>query len=327
MLHNRAAGLWRGEQATSASGMGDQDQTGRGKALLYAMSAHVFWGSMPLYLILVDKVPALEYVAWRTLFTLPMCLAFVWWLKKLPELRACLANRRALLRLLASSAMIAINWFAYVWAIQNHYVYAASLGYYILPLNMMLLGMLFLGERLTRMQWLAVGMAAVGVAALATGALTTLWLSLLLGTTFGIYGLLRKTVEAGPIVGLAVEAMILLPLVVGYLVWREFAGGGVAFGRDGLETFAIVMGGPMTALPLILFATAARALPYTLVGFLQFSSPTIVFLLGLLVFGEQMKPAQLACFIAIWSAVALFSWDMWRNARAERAERLAAITP
>ncbi len=303
--------------------MGDNG-TGQAKPLLYALSAHLFWGSMPIYLLLLRHVPALEYVAWRTLFTLPLCLFFLWRLRRLDELRSCLRNPRALLRLVASSAMIAINWFFYVWAIQNQHVYAASLGYYILPLNMMLLGTLFLGERLTRVQGVAVALAVIGVAALAAGALTTLWLSLVLGTTFGIYGLLRKTVEAGPVVGLTVEAIILLPLVAGYLAWKGLAGSGLALGRDGLESFAIVMGGPMTALPLILFATAARALPYTLIGFLQFSSPTIVFLIGLLVFGEDMKPAQLACFIAIWSAVALFSWDMWRSARNARAARANA---
>ncbi|QZH75315.1 MAG: EamA family transporter RarD [Erythrobacter sp.] len=301
----------------------DGRQTGRGRALLYALMCHCVWGSMPLYLILVDKVPALEYVAWRTLFTLPLCLLFIWRLGQFDQLRACMRNPRALRTLVASSAMIAINWYFYVWAIQNGNVYAASLGYYILPLNMMLLGMLFLGERLTRVQWLAVGLAAVGVAALATGAFTTLWLSLLLGTSFGIYGLLRKTVEAGPIVGLTVEGFILLPLVGGYLLWLGAAGEGLAFGRDGLETFAIVMGGPMTAIPLILFASAARALPYTLIGFLQFISPTVVFLIGLFVFGQELSTEKLVCFIAIWSAVALFSWDMWRNARAARAAEAA----
>lgn len=298
--------------------MGD-NQTGRGRALLYALMAHCIWGSMPLYLILVDDVPALEFVAWRIVFTVPLCLLFLWRLDQMDQLWACLRNPRTLRTLVASSAMIAINWYLYVWAIQNSFVYAASLGYYILPLIMMLLGMLFLGERLTRAQWLAAGLAFAGVAALAAGSVTTLWLSLVLATTFGIYGLLRKTVAAGPVVGLTVEGLILLPLVAGYLIWQGAAGGGLTFGRDGPETFAIIMGGAYSAIPLILFAIAARALPYTLIGFVQFFSPTIVFLLGLLVFGEDLSAAQLVCFIAIWSAVALYSWEMWRNSRAARA--------
>lgn len=295
-----------------------QTRISQRRALILALCTHAIWGSMPVYLMLVDRVPPLEYVAWRTLFTLPVCLFFVIRAGMMGELRRTLANGRTLRTLVASACMIAINWFFYVWSIQNHYVYAASLGYYILPLNMMLLGVIFLKERLGRLQTMAVALAAIGVAALAADALTTMWISLLLATTFGIYGLLRKTVAAGPLIGLTTESIILLPLVLGYLGWIEFAGPGVVFGRDAIETLAIIAGGPMTAVPLLLFATAARALPYTTIGFLQFISPTIVFLLGLTVFGEELKPAQLVCFVLIWTAIALFTWDMFRNARRTR---------
>ena len=271
------------------------DRAGLGNAL----GAHVVWGSMPLYLQLVKTVPAVEYVAWRILFTIPLCLLFVAWRRSWTELRAVLRDRRTMLTLLASSMLIGVNWFLYVWAIQTGHVYAASLGYYILPLTMMLLGLVFLGERLTRRQWAAVGLAGLGVAALAAGAMTTLWLSLAMATTFGVYGLLRKTVQAGPLVGLTLESAILAPLSLALAWWYAASPAGSALTQDPLTTFAVVMGGPMTAIPLIMFAFAARRLPYTVVGFLQFSSPTIVFLLGLLVFGEELKPAQLACFVAI----------------------------
>ena len=258
------------------------DRAGLGNAL----GAHVVWGSMPLYLQLVKTVPAVEYVAWRILFTIPLCLLFVAWRRSWTELRAVLRDRRTMLTLLASSMLIGVNWFLYVWAIQTGHVYAASLGYYILPLTMMLLGLVFLGERLTRRQWAAVGLAGLGVAALAAGAMTTLWLSLAMATTFGVYGLLRKTVQAGPLVGLTLESTILAPLSLALAWWYAASPAGSALTQDPLTTFAVVMGGPMTAIPLIMFAFAARRLPYTVVGFLQFSSPTIVFLLGLLVFGE-----------------------------------------
>ncbi|RJY08020.1 EamA family transporter RarD [Aurantiacibacter aquimixticola] len=296
----------------------------RGRALAYGLGAHLFWGSMPLYLLLVQAVPAGEYVAWRTLLTLPICLAVVWHLGRAEHLKKCLTDRTTLLKLLASSALIAINWWVYVWAIQSEYVYAASLGYYILPIVIMVLGLVFLGERLSRLQWCAVGLAAIGVAALASGALTTLWISLVLGLSFAFYGLIRKTVAAGPLEGLTVEAIILLPLVLAYLGWSAATEDGLAFGRDGWETVGILLGGPMTAIPLILFAAAARALPYTTIGFIQFTAPTLVFLLGLTVFDEALKPAQLICFIAIWSAVAIFSWDIWRKSR---ASRLATAQP
>jgi chloramphenicol-sensitive protein RarD len=287
--------------------------------LANALGAHVVWGSMPLYLQLVKAVPAIEYVAWRILFTIPLCLLFVAWRRAWGEMRTVLRNRRAMLTLMASSALIGINWLLYVWAIQTGHVYAASLGYYILPLTMMLLGLVFLGERLTRRQWAAVAVAAVGVAALAAGAMTTLWLSLAMATTFGVYGLLRKTVQAGPLAGLTLESAILAPLSLALAWWYAASPQGSALGQDPLTTLAVVMGGPMTAIPLIMFAFAARRLPYTVVGFLQFSSPTIVFLLGLLVFGEELKPAQLACFVAIWAAAALFIWDVVRGSQREEA--------
>ena len=292
--------------------------------LANALGAHVVWGSMPLYLQLVKTVPAVEYVAWRILFTIPLCLLFVTWRRAWSELRAVLRDRKAMLTLLASAALIGVNWFLYVWAIQTGHVYAASLGYYILPLTMMLLGLVVLGERLTRRQWYAVGLAALGVAALAAGALTTLWMSLAMATTFGLYGLLRKTVQAGPLVGLTLESTILAPISLGIACWYAMSPAGSALAQDSLTAFAVVMGGPMTAIPLIMFAFAARRLPYTVIGFLQFSSPTIVFLIGLLVFGEELNLAQLACFVAIWAAAAVFIWDVVRGARRDKAVAPAA---
>ncbi|MXO58341.1 EamA family transporter RarD [Altererythrobacter salegens] len=283
--------------------------------LANAIGAHVFWGSMPLYLQLVHTVPAVEYVAWRILFTIPLCLAIIAWRRAWPEIQVALRDRKTMLTLLASSTLIGVNWFLYVWAIQTGHVYAASLGYYILPLTMMLLGLVVLGEKLTRWQWRAIGLASVGVAILAAGALSTLWLSLSMATTFGLYGLLRKKVKAGPLVGLTLEALILAPLSLALTWWYAQSAAGSALAQGPLVAFAVVMGGPMTAFPLIMFAFAARRLPYTVIGFLQFSSPTIVFLLGLLVFGEDLKPAQLGCFVMIWAAAAVFLWDVFHNAR------------
>ena len=283
--------------------------------LANALGAHVVWGSMPLYLQLVKTVPAVEYVAWRILFTIPLCLLFVAWRRAWDELRAVLRKRQTMLTLLASSTLIGVNWFLYVWAIQSGHVYAASLGYYILPLAMMLLGLAVLGERLTRLQWGAVALAAVGVTALSIGALTTLWVSLSMAITFGLYGLLRKTVAAGALAGLTIEALLLLLPALGIAGWYAAGPQGSALGRDALETAAIVWGGPMTAVPLIWFAVAARRMPYTVIGFLQFLSPTVVFLLGLFVFGEDLRPAQLVCFVLIWAAAALFTFDLLKGSK------------
>ena len=285
--------------------------------LPYALGAHAIWGSMPLYLLLVKTVPSLEFVAWRLIFTVPLCGVIVALRGLGPELRQVLRDPRTMLTLLGSAATIAVNWFLYVHAIQTGHVYAASLGYYILPLMMMLLGMVVLGERLTRGQWLAVGLAAVGVTALALGALTTLWLSLSMAVTFGVYGLLRKTVAAGSLVGLTVESLILMPAALAIVAFYAVSPAGPALEQGPGVAAAVAFSGPMTAVPLLMFATAARRMPYTVIGFLQFLSPTVVFLMGLLVFGEDLKPAQLACFIAIWLAAAIFTADLIRGRRAK----------
>ena len=278
---------------------------------------------MPLYLLLVKSVPAVEFVAWRILFTLPLCGAIIAWRKAGDEVRAVLRDRRVLLTLLASSTLIAVNWFLYVWAINNGHVYAASLGYYILPLLMMLLGLVFLGERLTRVQWAAVALAALGVAMLAVGALTTLWLSLSMALTFALYGLLRKTVNAGALAGLTIESLILGPPALALVVWFAAQPAGSALSHGPGLVGAVAFSGPMTAIPLIMFTFAARRLPYTIVGLFQFASPTIVFVLGLLVFREALNPAQLACFVVIWTAVALFVWDILRGTRGEALNPVA----
>lgn len=283
--------------------------------LPYALGAHVVWGSMPLYLLLVRSVPPLEFIAWRVLFTLPLCLALLAVGRGWSEVAAVMRDRRAMGTLLASATMVAVNWFLYVWAIQNRYIYAASLGYYILPLMMMLLGLAVLGERLTRRQWSAVVLAGLGVAVLAVGALTTMWLSLSMAVTFGIYGLLRKTVAAGPLAGLTIESLILLPIALAIVGWFAASPASPALAHGSRVALAVAWSGPMTAIPLMWFAIAARRMPYTVLGFLQFLSPTVVFLLGLTVFHEHLKPAQLACYMAIWGAAALFVLDLLRGQR------------
>jgi len=283
--------------------------------LPYALGSHAIWGVMPLYLVLVHSVPPIEFVAWRILFTLPLCLAPLAWRGRWGEIRQAFADRRSILALLASAAMIGVNWVLYVVAIQTDHVYAASLGYYILPLVMMLLGLVVLRERLTRPQWGAVSLAAIGVGLLAAGALSTLLFSLTMAVTFGIYGLIRKMVNVGSLAGLTVETLLLYIPAAGVAAWYALQPAGSAMSQGIGVAAAIALGGPMTAIPLMLFATAARRMDYTLVGFLQFLSPTIVFLLGLFYFREELKPAQFGCFVMIWAAMALFIWDLFRTRR------------
>ena len=283
-----------------------------------ALGAYLIWGFFPLYLILVAIVPPIEFVAWRIVWTLPVCLIIVWVRRQWPQVRSALSDRGVLVRLLLSSILIAVNWFTYVWAVQSGYVYAASLGYYINPLFNVLLGTVLLKERLSRAQWVAVALAAVGVALLAGGALTTLWISLTLAISFGTYGLVRKQLDVGSLPGLTIESALLLLPSVG-IAWWYAERFGSSFLISPWLSGAIILGGVVTAVPLLMFAVAARRLPYSTLGFVQFLAPSIVFILGLTVFKEELKPAQAACFACIWAAAAIFVWDLWNRNRVRPA--------
>lgn len=294
----------------NASAPPQTDRTG----LAAAFSAYVIWGFLPLYLILVRSVPAFEFVGWRIIWTMPLCLLIVLARRQGPDLRAALANRRTLGLLALSATLIAVNWVVYVWAIQNGQVYAASLGYYINPLVNVLLGTVLLGEKLSRPQWAAVGLAGIGVSLLAAGALTTLWISLTLALSFGSYGLIRKQLDVGSVPGLTIEsALLLLPSLA--VAWYYAQTQGSSFAVSTELSLAIMAGGVVTAFPLLLFAIAARELPYSMLGFIQFLAPSIVFVLGLTVFGEELKPVQAACFACIWAAAAIFVWDLVARTR------------
>ncbi|MBD3773403.1 MAG: EamA family transporter RarD, partial [Rhodobacteraceae bacterium] len=281
--------------------------------------AYLIWGFLPLYLLLVKSVPPAEFVGWRIIWTLPICLAIVAWRRQGPEVRRAMADWRVLGILAISATLIGLNWLVYVWAIQVGQVYAASLGYYINPLVNVLLGTLVLKERLTRMQWAAVAVAGCGIALLAWGALDALWISLTLASSFGIYGLLRKRVPVGALPGLTIESAILLLPAIGIALWYGASPAGSAFLQTPGLSAAIVLGGIVTAIPLLLFAIAARRMDYSTLGFIQFLAPTIVFVLGLTVFGQELKPVKLACFVLIWIAIGLFSWDLWQRRKRARA--------
>lgn len=293
------------------------------RGLPYALAAYGIWGFVPLFFKLLENVPPVEVLAQRIVWSLPLCFVIMMFRRQIGEYIAALKDGRVLRLLLASSLLIALNWLVYIYAIFTDHVLAASLGYYLNPLVNVLLGMVFLGERLSRLQAVAVVIAAIGVAILLAGALDTLWISLTLALSFGTYGLIRKVVPVGSLPGLAVETTLLLPLavvVVGYYLW---IGDGRGFGADVEISWLLAAAGVVTAVPLLLFATAARRMSYAALGFVQYLAPTLQFLLGLFIFNEPLKPAQLFCFLLIWISIAVFSFDMWRKMRAERMVTVA----
>lgn len=293
----------------------------RPSGLPAAVAAYLIWGLFPLYVKLLHAVPPLEFICWRILFTLPICLAIIAVRRQGADLLAGLRSPKVLGTLLASAVLIGSNWLIYVMAVQSDHLLAASLGYYINPLLNVLLGTVFLRERLSRLQWLAVGVAAVGVAALAWGARDMLAISLSLAGTFGLYGLVRKVAPVGSLPGLTIETLLLaLPAVIALSIIRS-DGTALHFGHDLSLSLLVAGSGIATAVPLLLFALAARRMDYSALGFVQFIAPTIVFVFGLTIFDEPLRPVQLACFVLIWAAIAVFTWDLLAKRRAAAAMR------
>ena len=288
-----------------------------------ALGAYLIWGVMPLYLRLIHWIPPFEFIAWRIIWTLPLCLGVLLWRGQMGTVFAALKRPRNVALLALSSLLIAVNWTVYVIAIQSGHVFAASLGYYINPLVNVLAGTVLLGERLSQRQWLAVALAAAGVSLLAWDARDTLFISLALAVSFAAYGLVRKLVSVESLPGLTIESLLLL--VPAAVTASIFAGGpdGSAMTRSLDAAGLIMMGGAITGVPLLLFGAAARRMDYSSLGMGQFCAPTIVFLLGVFVFGEPLHAVQLACFVLIWCAIVVFVWDILAQLRV----RLAAQAP
>lgn len=232
--------------------------------------------------------------------------------KQWPEVRRALTHAQMLRWLTATGVLIAVNWFIYIVAIQTDRVYQASLGYYINPLLFVLAGVLFFGERLQGLQRMAVALATIGVFVLTISGGELPWFALGVGVSFALYGVIRKRVVIGAMPGLFVETLVLAPLALAWWVWLE-ASDAAVFGHTGASMDALLLlAGPVTVIPLVLFAVAARNLTLTTVGFIQFLAPTLQFLTGVY-YGEQLTTPRLICFAFIWSAVIAFSLGAWRS--------------
>jgi chloramphenicol-sensitive protein RarD len=292
--------------------------------LLLGLGAYLLWGVLPLYFKLLAELLPSEIVAHRILWSVLFLAVLATILRRWPAIRAAFASPHVLRLLLASALLIGANWLVYIWAVLNGHVLEGSLGYYLNPLVNVLLGVVLLKERLNRAQIAAVALAAAGVAVLAVGAGDGLWISLTLAGSFAFYGYLRKVAPVESLEGLAVETVLLAPLALGWVLWLG-AQGEAHFPLDAATNLLVVLAGAVTAVPLLLFAGAARRLPYSTLGMLQYIAPSIQFLLAVLVFGERLTSAHIACFSAIWTALLIFALDGLRTGRAAlRARRAAA---
>ncbi|MBC9249004.1 chloramphenical resistance permease RarD [Pseudomonas alcaligenes] len=285
------------------------------RGYMLGIAAYLIWGLFPLYFKAIAAVPAMEIIAhraiWSALFGAALLLFWKhpgWW----RELRD---NPKRLAVLTASGLLIACNWLVYVWAVNNGRMLEASLGYYINPLINVLLGMLLLGERLRRLQWLAVGLATLGVLQQLWQAGSLPWISLALALSFSFYGLIRKQAPVAALPGLVVETWLLLPLALGWLLMHPAALSVQADFWGSAESFWLIAAGPITLVPLVCFNAAARHLPYTTLGFLQYLAPTLVLLQATLLFGEHFDPSKLLAFACIWAGLLVYSLDIWLSLR------------
>jgi chloramphenicol-sensitive protein RarD len=292
--------------------------------VLCALGAYFWWGLVAVYFKAVAEVPALEVIAHRVVWSVVMLNGVLVVQKRWRFALASVLRREVAVVLLGSTVLIAINWFTFIYAVSTDRVIEASLGYFINPLVSIVLGYFFLGERLGRTQVLCVLLAGLGVLLLVFGVGVFPWISLVLAGSFGLYGLLRKTVVVDSVVGLTAEVALLTPLAIGYLVYARQTGR-LVFGHESIELDGLLtLAGVMTAVPLLLFTMAARRLPLAMVGILQFIAPSLQFVLGVLVYDETFTRSHLVAFGCIWVALVVYSVDVYWRLRSRTIARGSA---
>jgi chloramphenicol-sensitive protein RarD len=287
--------------------------------MLYAATAYAIWGIFPIYFKSLQAIPPAEILLHRMLWSLLFVAAVLAWRKQWAWLGEVLRKPKVLAGFAASALLLSSNWFIYIWAVNNGRVLDSSLGYFINPLFNVLLGFLVLRERLRPIQWIAVALAAIGVVWLTWHGGQPPWVALALATTFGLYGLLRKTAVLGALEGLALETLLLFPLALGYLIVLTLRHQNSFISAPTSLQVLLAAAGPITAIPLLLFASGARRIPLSLLGLLQYIGPTLQLLLGVWLYHEPFGGMRLIGFALIWSALAVYSLEgMWKNWNAKQ---------
>ena len=294
----------------------------RGTAL--GVTAYLLWGLFPLYWPLLEPAGALEILAHRVVWSLAFVGALL--LLRRRAVHTLPRDRRRLSLLTAAAVAIAVNWGLYIWGVNHHHVVETSLGYFVNPLVTVALGVLVLGERLRRTQWTAVAVAAVGVVVLTLESGHVPWIGLTLAFSFGAYGLVKKVVGVGAVEGLVVETSVLAPAALGYLLAIGATGNGTFSSHGAGHTLLLAGAGVVTAVPLLAFAAAAAAVPLSRLGLLQYLTPTLQFLLGVLLRHEPLPAGRLVGFVLVWCALAMFTADSATHRRRQLALSAEAVT-
>lgn len=282
---------------------------------LFALTAYVFWGLIPLFFKTLEAAGPGEILAHRILWSVLLLLGLLKFLGKLGDLFATLKSAKRLVPLMLSSLLISTNWLVFIWSINDERVLETSLGYYINPLVSVFLATVVLKEKLNRLQLVAIGIAALGVLNQLIMFGQAPWVALTLAFSFGGYGLVRKKISVDPFVGLAVETLLLLPIALGYLVFLQVTGEGVFLKVSGRLDLLLLLSGAVTAFPLIVFGAAARRLSLTALGLFQYIAPSVSFLLAILLFKEPFGVTEIVTFSLIWFALTVFCVDSLRSYR------------
>ena len=276
------------------------------KGILKGVIAYTLWGFFPIYWKFLHQVPALQVIGNRIVWSFLMLIGIVFFSHQLPAFRTAASSRRIYGIYSIAAVLLTINWLVYVWGVNSGFIVETSLGYFINPLISVLLGVLFLHERLRLTQWIAICIAAVGVAYLTTVYGRLPWIALTLAISFGFYGLVKKLAPLGSLYGLTLETGIVFPVALIYLLIVGMRGQG-AFFQDGAATTLLLIGaGPVTTIPLLLFASAAKEIPLTVIGLLQYIAPTLQFMIGVFIYKEPFDRSLLIGFSIIWIALIIF---------------------
>jgi chloramphenicol-sensitive protein RarD len=282
--------------------------------LLFGVAAYTFWGAFPLYWPLLQPATPLEIVSHRAVWSLFFCLIALGLSKQVKSTYALLKNPRVFIRLLLAAALVSVNWIVYIWAVNHGHVVESALGYYINPLIIIAFGVIALREKMRSLQWIAVGFGALGVLVLTIDYGRLPWIALTLAISWGSYGLVKKQLNLGALEGLAIETLLTLPFYGGYLIYIGLNGTGVLGSSPGLSIL-LIGAGVVTAIPLLLFNGSTTRLPFTIIGLLQYITPTLQFSIGVWVRHEAMPTARWVGFLIIWAALVTLGIDLIKSSR------------
>ena len=317
------SGAAAGNEAAGADSV-DQEVAARHRlGLIFGFAAYSLWGLFPLYWNRLAPATPLEILCDRFIWSLVFLIILMTVTRTWSRLRPVIASRRSMLLLAVASVLIGVNWGVYIWAVSNQHVVEGALGYFINPLVLVVVGTVFLGEKLRRLQWIAVGLAVIAVVVTTFGYGRLPWIALILAFSFAGYGVIKKVADVDPIASLTIETAYVSPLCLAYLIFLA-SSNSLVFGHSSArETLLLAGAGVVTAIPLLLFSGAAIRIPLSTMGLLQYLTPSIQFFLGIFLMNEHMSPVLLTGFLIVWAALALFTFDSLRSGQRTRSMRTA----